>query len=781
MEKFKTDVCTLKKLADRKFIIPSYQRPYVWGYEQIEKLLSDFYEAFLRNDEYYYIGTVLLHKQDDVFYQVIDGQQRFTTLWLLAVSFKILSKNLESSEIENFLKVKDELRINFAIREQIKSYMLALLEKNNNYKSQYSDDAIEKDEYLTNIAKAVTIIIGKINNIQFNDNQNLKNFGNFIYEKIYFVVNTVPKDTDLNKLFSVINNSGIQLEQSDILKSLLLKNIRSEKMLYSRIWEACEDMSNFFEKNVKQLFPTEFNWANVQYDDLKNIPSLTIDHFSKEKEQSNALTIAEILEDNNIYNIKIRPEYFGETAIKLISNAKLSDIQNVSGKLFGNWIRNKKEEVEAEYCSTPVLKNEKLKIQLQIFDGNYAKGVEIEFTQNKENIDARITWAKASKGTGEKYRYLLGTDWNVETEDISNQIIPVGEKGYGVSEIVINPLNDFQIDNYTSSKIETEDHIDRCRSIINFPQLLIHAYRIFLYKQNKKDFDLPFHSDRLIEIFRPLINEDEQTIKDFFKCLWDVRWVFDKEIVKWIPKTGGDREEELSLTSTKKQDGYFSRSTFEKNELNMLQSMMYYTVNYNTQIWLTPYLKRLIDNEDPLFCLESIDNALSLSKLQDKKTSFYQISKCYILADCDRFDFESYLREKRGTAFYHYWFQKLEYILWKEFNKNESWKTNPKFKDFRIMSKNSVEHIFPQNPEFEHQKISDTALNDFGNLALLSVPQNSSYSNKGYKQKKAEFNDKPTYDSLKLALIYENEEYNEEKIVLHRNDMIEKLRIHYNI
>jgi uncharacterized protein with ParB-like and HNH nuclease domain len=132
--KFETDVYTLEKLADRRFIIPSYQRPYVWGDEQINKLLSDFYEAFSRKDEFYYVGTVLLSERkngDKAIYELIDGQQRFTTLWLIAVSFKILQGTSNHSKldtepsqyIENFLKVGDDLRLDFAIRKQIKSYM----------------------------------------------------------------------------------------------------------------------------------------------------------------------------------------------------------------------------------------------------------------------------------------------------------------------------------------------------------------------------------------------------------------------------------------------------------------------------------------------------------------------------------------------------------------------------------------------------------------------------------------------------------------------------------
>jgi uncharacterized protein with ParB-like and HNH nuclease domain len=637
---FITERFTLEELATCRFIIPPYQRPYVWGNEQINKLIDDFYGAFSEKDSSYYVGTVLLYEQeidDKIFYQLIDGQQRFTTLWLIAASFRILQVN---SEIEKFLKIGDELRIDFAIRNQIKSYMFTLLEKRADEKNQYSDSEIENDEYLIHIAKAVTVITGKIKILE-----DLQKFGNFIYQNVHFVTNTVPENTDLNKLFATINNSGIQLEQSDILKSLLLKNIKTEKTLYSRIWEACENMNTFFERNVKQLFPCEYDWVNIQYDELKEFNQTAKEETTKE-EQGNALTIADILQKEN----KCNPT-----------------------------------EVHS-----------------------------FNFTTN-----------------------------NSDSED---------------------------------------DNVVYCRSIITFPQLLLHTYRLFLKKRSGTDFELPFHPNKLVQIFKDLIEKDEQTIKDFLKCLWTVRFVFDKEVVKWIQKTG-DKEEELCLTSISKQDDSFSRTNKEKSEISMLQSMLYFTGNYNTHIWLTPYLKRLIDGEEKsLSCLENIDNELSLSLMSDKEATFNLMDRNYNLPKDKIFDFDNYLKQCNGTSFKHYWFQKLEYILWKEFSKDNEWKNKQKFKNYRIASKNSIEHVFPQNHEFSSKKINEQDLHDFGNLVLLNVSQNSSYSNQDVKKKQVDFEYKKNYDSLKLALIYEDKNianYNEQSIEEHRNLMIRKLKKHY--
>jgi len=599
--KFTTGIYTLEKLADNRFIIPPYQRPYVWGDEQINKLLLDFYDAFSRKDEKYYVGTVLLYEKksgDKTIFDLVDGQQRFTTLWLIAVAFKMLQI---TSDIEKFLKVGDELRIDFAIRKQIKSYMLSLLEKQVDEKNQYSDNEIESDEYLTHIAKAVTTILGLINNFEFQNGRDLTGFGSFIYQKVLFVANTVPENTDLNRLFAIINNSGVQLEQSDILKSLLLKNIKTEKSLYSRIWEACENMNSYFEKNVEQLFPQEFDWVNIQYDNLKELPQTTTEENPKE-ESNNAITIADILQKESKCNLKI--DLRKDTTIK---NLNLSEIKKISGKFYGTWIGE--TEIDISHSILYRVNKNIMKIQLQFFsDDKYAKGIELELKQDKGNINVKLLWAKESK-KGNKYIDLLGKNWNDENLYYN---VPIANyengDGYGISELIINPEIQNGIDKSNSSINITEgESIVFCRSIINFPQLLLHAYRIFLKQCKEKDFQLPFHSDRLLQIFKDLTEKDEQTIKKFIKCLWQVRWVFDKEVVKWIQKTD-EKEEELLLTSVSKDDNSFSRANKEKSEISMLQAMLYFTGNYNTQIWLTPYLKQLIDGEDSLSCLEDIDS-----------------------------------------------------------------------------------------------------------------------------------------------------------------------------
>ena len=168
--------------------------------------------------------------------------------------------------------------------------------------------------------------------------------------------------------------------------------------------------------------------------------------------------------------------------------------------------------------------------------------------------------------------------------------------------------------------------------------------------------------------------------------------------------------------------------------------------------------------------LERIDNILLPG---DKKKMTWQILT-YTAQEPKFESIQDALNVASGTSFNHYWFYKLEYLLWKNWEKREV----PEFKRYRITSKNSIEHVFPQNEE-NNKEIEKSILDCFGNLALLSVGQNSSYSNQSIVKKRDDFNNKSTYDSLKLAKIYSNDYWNLEQIEQHQEEMIKLFENHY--
>ncbi|WP_231490333.1 DUF262 domain-containing protein [Pedobacter sp. Leaf170] len=633
--KFLSQLISIRSLSERSFLIPTYQRPYVWGVEQIEKLLSDAQEAFLKDPGTpYFIGTVLTEKRAQT-YELIDGQQRFTTLWMVAAVFHGMDIQ---SDIRAFLKLGKALRIDFEIRKEVRDYFELLAEFPVEAAIKYSSADLKSRPYLEHITAGLSTIRSRIEELQ-GIGLNLPAFGNFLLDQLIMVENIAPDQVDLNKLFATINSSGIQLEQSDILKSKLLSKL-SQKVLYSKIWEACENMGDYFERNVRKIF-IHSNWAGIHKSQFA-----TFD-----------------------------PQRF------LLSSE--DDIQ---------------QTVEKTTISA-------------IFYGQYT--VEI------------------SVASAEEKQHTLGF----------------------------------------------------CRSVISFSQLLIHTYRIHLFRQNRRDFAPVFHPSKLIEIFEALCAAPQEEIKQFFALLWEIRFILDKYVIKWTADLD-TKDEYLELSRVSKNEkNSFTRNIMDKSAQQMLQSVLYFTGDYLRQYWLTPLLHHLAklpqDRTGPssfevLTILEKIDNQISLTNLTGKEVSFLLLSS---LDGELKFD-SSYLKRPMGTGFYRYWFQKTEYVLWKVFKD----RNDERFKKFRISSKNSIEHAFPQRPE-DRLPMDKQYLDSFGNLVLLSVRQNSEYGRKQVNVKRAEFEGKRQFDSLKSYEIFASypagEQWNEQRIIDHRDKMIALLDLHY--
>ena len=554
------DICK----ANVAFVIPSYQRPYVWPDDDVLKLFNDIIDAKDEGEKTYYIGTVLsslVHPQQDQknkAFELIDGQQRITTLMLIALAFQ--AKGV-GSLLANLATLDKHPRLTFKIRDQVQSLL--------GHKAGLSDyqhpgeKAVNSNPYLIRLNGALRALEQRIEQLQVKNPTGLNNIADYIFSNVQWVNNVMPEGMDLNRLFTTTNTSGIQLEQTDILKSLLLKRISKDKVRYETIWQACEHMENYFESNVRQLFIST-SWQDTTPD------------------------------------------------------------------------------------------------QLAQFDSNL-------FKHNKYDD-------------------------------------PDNSDGMSIAELAImpDPSNKSDTDNVNISVFD--DEMVHCSSIISFPLLLLHTYRIFSKQQeSQQDITVRLHADRLIDSFAQLLSSTEMEIKGFFECLWKVRYQFDLWVVKWVYQDERD-EKRLQLTSVvpRQSNGKWYRSHREMSDLVLLQSVRYFTGERSAQYWLTPFLGWLIKSKTSdmnlvVKELERIDNQLSLTGTTQKVASFELLS-----GDLSTLKFIddvilNYLSLPLGTSFEHYWFQKLEYLLWK--HSDTFFSKDSKFIQYRITSKNSIEHVHPQNGE----------------------------------------------------------------------------------
>ncbi len=249
-------------LANDSYVIPRYQRNYAWGKAEISQLINDIEEFFPKdNDESksYYIGSLVCFKREDGSFELIDGQQRHTTITLINLVLK--------NWIEKIEEIVSVPNLKFDSRKKIQNYIERL------YKTETTDFLKQASELnISGIGKfkdAIEIIQEELRE------KDVKNFAKNFYENVYLFRVEVPEDTDLNHYFEIMNNRGEQLEKHEIVKALLMGKINNKKEQedFAEIWEACADMSNyvffnFDKKSRERLFSKESNIVAESFKDI---------------------------------------------------------------------------------------------------------------------------------------------------------------------------------------------------------------------------------------------------------------------------------------------------------------------------------------------------------------------------------------------------------------------------------------------------------------------------------------------------------------------------------
>ena len=219
-----------------RYVIPRYQRAYAWEEKEIEQLIDDICDD---NDPKrdYYIGSLIVARRkadDGVEYEVIDGQQRLTTIYLL----------LQCLLDEGYFS-RGEVSVGEALSFDCRSksnYTLAYIQSDAQ-KSEGKEELLDQS-----ILLAVDIIKKKLAR-EFGDRvEDQKEFVDRLKHVVLYRIE-VPEHTDLNRYFEIMNTRGEQLEQHDILKARLMNYLDDacEREAFARIWEACSDMTGYVQ------------------------------------------------------------------------------------------------------------------------------------------------------------------------------------------------------------------------------------------------------------------------------------------------------------------------------------------------------------------------------------------------------------------------------------------------------------------------------------------------------------------------------------------------------
>ena len=210
----------------KTYMIPIYQRNYAWEENEITALIKDVYDSSHKNLKApYYIGTLVTYKRGDSEYEVIDGQQRLTTIY-------IILKALGIKQFRNKLTYGAR-KVSALTIQKLDDYP---------YLGEEIDSGIRNGYRFAE--KAINTIVNE---------SERHDFVQYFLHKVHIIHYSVPKDVDLNHYFEVMNSRGEQLEKHEIVKSTLSQYLKDKKEMatFSRVWEACSEMNVY----VQQVFP----------------------------------------------------------------------------------------------------------------------------------------------------------------------------------------------------------------------------------------------------------------------------------------------------------------------------------------------------------------------------------------------------------------------------------------------------------------------------------------------------------------------------------------------
>lgn len=261
---------TIGEVWEQRYVIPLYQRNFAWGDDEIGQLLQDIYDhsplAGGTVNDHYYLGSLILLQRSDGTWEVIDGQQRLTALHIICRYLGILSSP----------------RLTFDSRPEVERFFDMLFHTD-------VHELVQKGRSIDNnkvvgLTEALDIVAEY--QIRINDKESSslgsfnpearKVFSDYLKNNVILVCTPLPEDTDVAAYFEIMNNRGEQLQSHEILKALLMRDLKKkeERKLFAMIWDACSQMNRPIQQSLKSLLKDGVFGADYDSLDLNKIQAV---------------------------------------------------------------------------------------------------------------------------------------------------------------------------------------------------------------------------------------------------------------------------------------------------------------------------------------------------------------------------------------------------------------------------------------------------------------------------------------------------------------------------
>lgn len=247
---------------NKKFIIPEYQRPYAWSDEQIQVLFDDLVEYTINDSEStYFLGTIVAYENDDQEQEIIDGQQRITTLFLLLRAvYSKLEHSLEKeaiylrSQIEPAIWEQDDLTGEVSLDEILITSKVMGDDGNQEFaKILVSGKADPKSN--SNYSRNYIQLQHLIDDYANNEPLSFYRFvSNILNRAILLPIMADSQDTALT-IFSTLNDRGLALSDADIFKAKIYNRLDPQrKKDFIEKWQQLDEEAKNANESIQKLF-----------------------------------------------------------------------------------------------------------------------------------------------------------------------------------------------------------------------------------------------------------------------------------------------------------------------------------------------------------------------------------------------------------------------------------------------------------------------------------------------------------------------------------------------
>lgn len=247
-----------------RYVIPLYQRNYTWGEDQIVQLVSDIAAAVVEKSDSYHLGNLVVAPRGNDRFEVIDGQQRLTTLFMLLAHLDRAAEGATEAHPPTY-----------EARPKASRTLELLPEK---------DQKLPPDESHDTVIADASALIHMLASNKDQENWISPDVARYIKSSVKLVRMTIPQSTDLNRYFEVMNTRGVQLRPVDIVKARLMKYLqREDQPVFEAIWRGSSDMTRYVQMGVtrgdtvrrSKLFGDE--WTSIPSDFAELREALTPD------------------------------------------------------------------------------------------------------------------------------------------------------------------------------------------------------------------------------------------------------------------------------------------------------------------------------------------------------------------------------------------------------------------------------------------------------------------------------------------------------------------------